>query len=984
MRKYVLPVVIVALVGLTASVIQAQQGRAELRGSVTDDTGGALPGVAVVVTNQENGTFREYITSGEGSFFAAQLTPGTFTITAELPGFRGFERTDFAIGVGTTLDIDIVLEIGALEETITVSGESPLVDLTSAEVGGTINTGDLTELPVGNRSYFSAISTLPGIVFRPSASLGNDTMVANGQTPGTNSVAVDGASNNDDSSGTWAGGQTRVPLESVSEFQVVTNQFDAEFGRARGAVINSITKQGTNAVTGVLFDYYTSDAMTQKDYFVAQNPDLTKPANNKQEFGGVIGGPIVRDRMHFFVSVERQIVNPSRSRIYETRPDLSFSLSEKWRAWNTLYRVDNQINANHTWAFRWLREIAPQYNLVGNRSATLNTIQDETDSDQTSVGSYTAVYGNNKVNTLRFSHTREQWWRGNPCWRETLDQTQCPPQFNFNSFQDNQLSGSTGNADRNYILSNNFSWFIPEMAGDHDFKFGVTYHNTWMQRGVESNLNGTFSFNTDMVFDSTNPYTYPERLSIRVGGPDLPTNRFHTLEAYFQDKWQVNDRLTIGLGARYDYENFPLENPDNPFMAVNTYPIDGNNFSPRTSFAYDASGDGSSVIRGGYGIFYDKVLGYAIDDFVLYTKFTDSFITNFPLDQVDPGPAAGMFPTDPFLLSYGSAADCPANPGGDCPYVDRAALNAAFPLGVSQRSTGTVVFDNPNRKQPYTHQMTVGYERELASTVSLSVDFVRMLGRDLFLRHNMNPFSRAGTGRTDPVTRMPYGILNDTYAGNVWTPESVGTSTFHAMNVMLEKRYANNYAMRVSYSLSKADTDAVYFTSANWAQVGTVMNQDQLWGPSPFTRLHNLTISGRTVLPGGMTVSGVARYMGGEPFQITNSAIDGNMNGIGPDPSPAGSYSGSGTNSITVNNAGGANGAIGPDFVQLDVRLGYRVRPGTGNTLDIFFDIFNITNRANFNNPSGDERLSNFLILRSLRGGSGFPRAAQFGVRFGF
>ncbi|MCY4508893.1 MAG: carboxypeptidase-like regulatory domain-containing protein, partial [Acidobacteria bacterium] len=167
-----------------------QQGRSELRGRVTDDTGGALPGVNVVVTNQDTGTFRELVTSGDGSFFAAQLIPGVFTISAELAGFRGFQRTDFAIGVGNTLDIDIVLEIGALEETITVSGEAPLVDLTSAEVGGTITSEDLTELPLGNRSYFSAVALLPGIQFRPSSSLGNDSIIANGQHPSTNNVQV--------------------------------------------------------------------------------------------------------------------------------------------------------------------------------------------------------------------------------------------------------------------------------------------------------------------------------------------------------------------------------------------------------------------------------------------------------------------------------------------------------------------------------------------------------------------------------------------------------------------------------------------------------------------------------------------------------------------------------------------------------------------------------------------------------------------------
>ena len=153
----------------------------------------------------------------------------------------------------------------------------------------------------------------------------------------------------------------------MQEFQVLSNQFDAEFGRVRGAIVNSITKQGTNQFSGALFDYYTSERMTAEDYFVARDDSVPKPETNKTEFGGVIGGPIVRDKAHFFVSVERQIVNPSRSRVYDERPDLNFSLAEQWRAWNTLFRVDHQMNANNSWAFRTIREVAPQFNLIGNR-----------------------------------------------------------------------------------------------------------------------------------------------------------------------------------------------------------------------------------------------------------------------------------------------------------------------------------------------------------------------------------------------------------------------------------------------------------------------------------------------------------------------------------------------------------------------------------------------------------------------------------------
>ena len=152
MRQLSVVGVVVAVLCAIGTAAVAQQGRAELRGSVVDQQGGALPGVAVLITNQATGTFREVVSSGDGGYFVGQLLPGTFTITAQLPGFNTFEQLDFAIGVGRTLDLDIVMQIGAIEETVTVTGEAPLIDLSSAEVGGTITTSDLTDLPTGNRS----------------------------------------------------------------------------------------------------------------------------------------------------------------------------------------------------------------------------------------------------------------------------------------------------------------------------------------------------------------------------------------------------------------------------------------------------------------------------------------------------------------------------------------------------------------------------------------------------------------------------------------------------------------------------------------------------------------------------------------------------------------------------------------------------------------------------------------------------------------
>ena len=1014
MRQFSVVCIAVAVLCATGTEALAQQGRAELRGSVMDQQGAALPGVTVLITNQDNGNFREIISSADGGYFAGQMLPGVFTITAQLPGFSTFERTEFAIGVGRTLDLDIVMQIGALEETVTVTGEAPLIDLSSAEVGGTITTSDLTDLPTGNRSYFAAIALLPGVQFRPSTSLGNDTIIVNGQTPGTNNVAVDGAANNDDNSGTWAGGQTRVPLESVQEFQVITNQFDAEFGRARGAVINSITKQGTNEFSGALFNYFTSNNLTAYDYFVAQDPELQaakdQEPSSKREFGGVIGGPILQDRMHFFFSLERQLVAPGRTKVFATRPDLDFTHVENWTAWNTLIRFDNQVNASNSWAFRWLRELAPQFDLLGGRSATLNALEDETDNDQTYVGSWTSVIGSSKVNTVRVSATREQYWRGNPCWRDlggfsapadrfgTL-QSGCRVQYDFDTFTDNQLSSARGNTDNHWSYANSFSWFVPDRMGDHDLKFGATLHNTWMNWRNQSTQNGVFNFNTDRVFDADDYTTWPERLNIRVGGQLEVPHRFYTLEAYAQDKWAVNDRLTLSLGARYDLEVFPLDNPDNPFFdgLDRRYPIDMNNIAPRTSFAYDLGGDGRSVMRGGLRPLHRQDPGVRDHAIRVQPPVRELVRLPFPQDDVDPGPRLGMAPSGDLarLISIDQGG-CPANPGGACPVVNRDVLNEMFPAGSTRFNSGSIVYDHPDREQPYVHQITFGYERELTPVISASADYVSMLGRDLHMRVNLNPLMRSGMrAGVDPTSRSDvFNILagslqpGDSYAGNVWQARSIGSSRYDALNLQLEKRFSSNWSGRASYSLSKSAGNTLWFTYNNFAQVGTDLNLDDMWGPSEYDRRHNLTFSGQTILPGGITLSGVMRYMSGRAFHLHNTDIDLNQNGIQLDFLAPGTYTGTPVNDgdvpFNVDYAGGPYGGYGPDFLQVDTRIGYRARWASRQTLDLFFEVFNVTNRANFDPPSGDQKSANFLLLRSLWAGSGFPRQVQIGMRYGF
>ena len=237
----------------------AQQGTSEIGGRVTDEQGGILPGVTVLITNEATGVFREVVSGSDGSYFASQLTPGRYRLTAKLPSFKSFERGGLLLAVGKTLTIDVALAVGGLEETVRVIGESPLVDTTSVKVGGNIGTNELRELPAMNRNYFATVALLPGVQFSPSNQMGNDTIVAAGQSTQGNNVAVDGGYNSDDALGTSSGAQVRTPLEAIQEFQVITNNYSAEYPSNPGAIVSAITKSGTNEFHGTLFEFLRKD-----------------------------------------------------------------------------------------------------------------------------------------------------------------------------------------------------------------------------------------------------------------------------------------------------------------------------------------------------------------------------------------------------------------------------------------------------------------------------------------------------------------------------------------------------------------------------------------------------------------------------------------------------------------------------------------------------------------------------------------------------
>jgi carboxypeptidase family protein/TonB-dependent receptor-like protein len=971
MRRRVLSCVLGGVLAFAASA-GAQQGTTEIRGRVLDSSNAAVPGASVTVRNQETGMFRETISAADGTYFVGGIVPGLYEVMAELQGFKKLGLKDIRLEIGKTATVDLQLAVGGLEEAVSVSAESPLVDVTTKEVGGNITGRELVDLPSINRNFIGFIGLLPGIVPSISTeSFGSDSISVNGADPRNNNYMLDGGNNNDDVIGQRAGTQARTAIESVQEFQVITNQFDAQFGRTTGAVINAVTKSGTNVFHGVGFAFGQDADWTAKDYF-AKERNLSKPDTQRREFGGTIGGPVVRDKAHFFASVERVMIDRGAALVFPSRPDLNWSPTTEDRVWNVLGKFDQQITANHTWSVRYLRELSPQRNQAIGQ-VTPAAVREEDDKDQTLVATMSSVFGSTKLNALRVGWTQEDVAFANACFNGNgQSQIDCPPTLAFQTFTDQQANTAQARVNDAYQIENTFSWFIPNKRGDHDIKLGAQYEYVEADNFAQDNLNGTFSFGqNDQPFDPANARTYPDRLTIRVPGQGRVFEKAHYFSLFAQDKWKLTSRLTATVGVRYDRETIPVPEKNNPdFANEDDYPVDTDNIQPRVGLSFALDEAGRSVARAGYGRFYDKTHFEIIGGFFNNGVFSDSFTVNFPTSAADPGPRNGQFPTDPFLVNG--------------PVVNRDLLNQRYPPGSAQRNGGNVTLDNPGREIPRSDQISVGYEHQLGSTISASADYVHVFGRGLFMTFDENKGTRTTTASTSPIVRP------DPTFQAVNTFLNVGETEYDAMLLQVEKRLSRGISARVSYTLASARGN----TSTNGSgamnfQVGQDMNLDLNEGPSDFDRRHNFVVSGRALVPytKGMTFSWVARALSGLPFTLTNNLIDVDRNGTLFDPITAGAYTGAGAiadDNYTAEFDGKRNGARGPGFFQLDTRFGWRLNVGNGRILDLSADIFNLTNRANFANPSGNQgAASTFLVLTALRDGAA-PRTLQIGARFQF
>ncbi len=918
----VVAVTLLALV-LCAAAVHGQGGSGQIEGTVRDAQGGVLPGVSLTVRNQETGVTRTIVTEGDGRYVFQALQPGRYTLSAELAGFATQEVSDTVMTIGLGLRHDFVMQIQTLAETITIRGEAPVVDTTQAEIAGVVTRQQIETLPLNSRNYLSLALLVPGTTIDATRSFFATVNVGGSMTFNGTGNVVDGMINN------WAeDGEPRqdLPEDAVEEFKVTNAGSKAEFGLATGGVVQVVTKSGTNLFRGTAFEYFRNKALNSRGVFEAAKPEF-----RRHQFGGSAGGPIVRDKVHFFGAVERTdtreffTVNTGQPQFYSALEG-TFPLP----SYRNLYalRGDWQMSNAQSAFARYLGE--GEKKACQGCGGTAAQGRDEEIPRRSIVAGHTWLRGARQLNDFKFQYAYAAFYGypgGSDIWKTTGE------------FPADRISRST----RQYSFpsltyGNNYDYISPESRwglrdvyslnfSDHSVKIGGEYN--YMPYVSESAGNGaesgTYSFARDQLFNPTDPASVAALTGANTFSASTPPSTVshpsHYYVVFVQDDWRLLSNVTLNLGLRYER----LYGPANEDLDPNDFPValpyvdvsqrgDTNNFGPRTGIAWDVSGDGTTVVRGGYGLFFGhiRMLG-TLGEFQNFKRFSIN-ITN----PAYPDPYQGRNPAD-FIVA-------------------------------SQAPNITVVAND--MRQPLSKQLTAGVSRRLTETFALHADFVHNRTEGDYKTLDINARDPLSGARPLPAFTRIDQVRPDT------------DLKYKAFYTKLEKRYSQRNQYMVSYTFTDSDDNAPM------ARYLDPFDPSIEWGPSNGERRHALVASGSVLLPWDVTVGAVWTYRSELPWSAT-AGRDVNVDGFNTDLVP-GTTRNSGSRDLNLDavNAWRALNNLTPvpesqiesSRINItDMRVSKSVRFSENRKVDLMVQAFNVFNTRNLQAQFGGGRVGNAL-----------------------
>lgn len=931
---------IVALTLLSAALqSQTEIGGASLNGTITDPSGAAVGGARITVKSPATGLTRTTSSTNAGLYSFSRLPVGAYELSVEMQGFKTLSRKGIDLGVGAVVTLDLRMELGAVSDTVSVTDEAPILEATRTTTSTSVSARAVADLPVNGRNFIDFTTLTPGVVKDPTR--GGD-LSFGGQRGPANSLLVDGADSNNLFFGQATGRTGFRPYafsqDAVLEFQVNANTYPAEIGRAGGGAINVITKSGTNDFHGSAFWFYRDKGMNANT-FVNNRAGARKNPYHFNQFGGSLGGPVKRNKLFFFFSYDAQ--RNTQTQIISPNIPPTGAAFEALQQYLTPYplKLDNNVYlAKGDWNATdrdrvSVRFNASRYNGVNFESAGLASAAEHTGNNQVNTNNlattYTRVIGNSTVWETRFNYVADkQPGQANATGPEVVITNGVT--FGKNNFSPRFTNGYT------YQPTTNISM----LKGKHTLKAGIDFDFQRIENYFPGLFAGSYLFPNYAAFLARTPSQFQQAFS--GNSTDAPISRPNVNELAFfaQDSWRVSDRLTLNLGFRYDLflYNQPTTRNADPGLAAaglrtDLIPNDKNNVAPRFGFAYKVGGTDKVVIRGGYGIFYARVPGLLLSTAILQNGID---VRNYTFTS--------NLPVYPNIFS--------APPGGGA-------------------TTLNIYVTDPNFRSPLTHQYSLQTEWAMGRDYSLTVGYLGVNGSKLTRSRDINLFpAQLVTGTLCPTntvctpaegkpqqywrhpgTTSP-GRPNPAF-GRITLFESGANSIYHGGFFQLTKRFAKNYQLLASYTLSRVIDSAPDGTAvvvgaddSKIAQDTLQPNLDRGLGQADIT--HRFVMSGlwdinyarsmqsalaRGIL-GDWQLSMIMQHQSGRVFNLTTSG-DPNLDGnVGSDRVP---YA-------------GRNTYRGPNFQSWDFRVTKDVPLGAERVkLRFIGEVFNLSNRANFN-----------------------------------
>ena len=828
---------------ISAAPAWAQGSGAVIIGTIVDAQGGVLPGVALTLRNIETGTTRTALSEADGKYRVAALPPGRYDLTAELSGFSNAEVKDVTLTLGLELRRDLTMSLQGVQESLTVTGQAPVVETTRTEVSSVVTQQQIDSLPVQSRQPISLALLLPGTstdnvqARRESANIG-----AGGASSAQTAYHLDGGMNWSNNSGQP---HLQVPQSAVQEFKVLVSQASAEFGGNTGGVVIVATKTGTNRFNGEVFEYFRDKTLNTLDKFQSALGSA-KPDFRRNQFGASLGGPLIKDRLHFFTAIERTKEHTSFT-VNTGAPQFYSALEGTFPNDNvttlSFVRGDLQITPHQSLFVRYAYHAETLgCESCGGPNAAFNMGGIVYSPRDSHVVGHTWTIGSRMLNEIRLqippSHLDSRGGPpGLPMW-DVSRKGEFPPErftsytqiYNFPS-----LSWGANNWSLNWTDRREYRDDFSVTAGNHLWKFGGAYLSLTSPE-EQPNNSGTWNFTSDQLFNPSDPVSFANLKGANQFTASFPplnrTLENHWIQGYVQDEWRPLSNLTLDLGLRYDNQyhsfNHNLDLTLVPRLAELVGDpktrADNNNIGPRAGVAWDVRGDGRSVVRAAYGLYYQYLMQGGLRPELTALRQTNISIRN---------------PTYPD------------------PYGGKEAITFA------STAPPNVSITDHNIRNAKAEDVNVGFSRELRQNMAIHFDGVYTDITDMAQTANINT-------PLDPVT----GVRPRPTWGRIIQLQAGGEHKYKALFVRLEKRYTNRYQYLVSYTLAKQDN-----TGAGTNPLITdFYNPGSDWGPGSADRRHAFVGSGSILLPYDISLGAVWTLRSTMPFSA-RAGIDLNADG---------------------------------------------------------------------------------------------------------